>query len=214
VADVLPSSDCANEEARATWQRWVAHRAEIRGPRPSRACRVTQLLRELDGSLLIRAPTSQEVEAAAAIKYARQDELYRDYGSIEEHHRSLRTFCSPAFVEGLLTDRKSTLLIAQSSAQLLGLGAITPREDHSWLHSLYASRSQHGIGAAILDALIDVARARRHDSLRCGVLLPNTPGHDFLAHRGFVACRQIPSASYSKTSLVEYRYELDGREAG
>jgi GNAT superfamily N-acetyltransferase len=169
---------------------------------------------ELCGGLLIRAPTSQDVEAAAAIKYAWQDELYRDYGSLGEHHLSLRTFCSPAFIEGLLTDGKSTVLIAQSSARLLGLGAITPREDHSWLHSLYARPSQQGIGAAILDALIDVAQERRHGSLRCGVLLPNTPAHDFFAHRGFVECRQIPSASYSKTSLVEYRYELDGRGAG
>lgn len=215
----LAARESLADALRAAWEideadeiltRLRADHEEILAPEHHATQRVRRRLRELAAGLLVRPATAQDVQALASIKYAREDELYQGYGSAEEHRAGLREFCSPEFIDGLLTDNKTILLAAQDRAQLQGLGAITTHTDHTWLHALYTRRSRGGIGTATLDALIEVARDRRYPQLRCGIFEPNAAARDFFERNGFVAVGKLASETYSETDLIEYRYAIDG----
>jgi len=117
----------------------------------------------------------------------------------------------PADVHALdlngLLDPAVTTYSARRGGQLLGIGALKELDEtHAELKSMHTAEAarQQGVGRAMLDHLVGVARQRgyRRVSLETGTMEAFAPARSLYANAGFVPCdpfgdyRLSPSSSF------------------
>ena len=117
----------------------------------------------------------------------------------------------PADVHALdlngLLDPAVTTYSARRGGQLLGIGALKELDEtHAELKSMHTAEAarQQGVGRAMLDHLVGVARQRgyRRVSLETGTMEAFAPARSLYANAGFVPCdpfgdyRLSPSSAF------------------
>lgn len=140
-----------------------------------------------------------------------------DVGQLIEHHLAFGRANSPPQdahaleVDGLL-DPAIVLFGIRSRGELLAIGALKRLDDQhaevKTMHTVEQARGR-GIGRAMLDHLLAVARARGFErvSLETGSMDAFAPARSLYASAGFAPCepfgdyRQSPNSSYMTISL-------------
>lgn len=125
---------------------------------------------------------------------------------LERHHAFANTHSPPEDVHALglegLLDPAVTLYGCRVSGELLAIGAIRRLDAHhaelKSMHVLAEARGR-GIGRAMVDHLLGVARERGHGrvSLETGTMEAFAPARDLYAAAGFVPCE--PFADYRRS---------------
>ena len=192
------------DAARQVLEKLVTVRTSALGPADPETRVAQQHLDEVNAGILIREAEAADAEALAAIKHAREDELYADYGTLEEHREGLRQYCSAEYIEHLRQDADTTLLVAETREGIVGLGAISRRPDRAWIHALCARSSGGGIGSAVLRALFSVAEQWGYDTIGCEVFERNERSRRYFERLDFVESGIRQSETYQGQMLRQY----------
>jgi putative acetyltransferase len=121
-------------------------------------------------------------------------------------------------IDGLL-DPAVTFFSFRLDGQLLGVGALKQLDaDHAELKSMHtdAAARGRGVGRAMLEHLIDVARDRgvRRLSLETGTMTAFQPARSLYASAGFVPCEPFGSYFHSPNSTCMTLPLADENPAG
>lgn len=153
--------------------------------------------------MIIRPATTDDVLSVAALKRRQEDMLYQNYGSQEEHKRGLDEYCSPQYLQRLLDNNDTVLLVALANDAVVGMGAITRQGSVAKLHALFVDRPGKGIGTAVLSALVLEAQGWKSTQVQCEFFERNRPALGFFMRRGFRHSPEWrPSETYSQQRLL------------
>lgn len=142
---------------------------------------------------------------------ARDHPLARDVTSLLETHLAFANEVTPAnHIHALdveqLTHESITFFSARGTTGILGVGALKELDAcHGELKSMHTMASARGIGVgrAIVEHLLDVARARgyKHVSLETGTYEPFLPARRLYESLGFAVCPPFDQYSSNEFSV-------------
>jgi GNAT superfamily N-acetyltransferase len=143
---------------------------------------------------LIRLATPSDIPEIARVHVRAWQVAYR--GQVPDAYlEELQPSHREALWSRVVAADNVTVLVAIESASVVAFCSLLPSRDDDALATtgeiaaIYVEpdRWRRGIGAALLDAALDVARGRSFETLTLWVLSANSPARAFYESRGFAA---------------------------
>lgn len=153
----------------------------------------------------VRQAEIADASALAEIKRTIEDRTYASFGTAEEHRLGLEAFCSTAYVEGMIGDPRTTVLVAEHHGNPIGLAALSKGDECDQLHAVYALEAGRGVGLMLVATAARVALRRGQGAMCCEIFENNTNAVRFFTRLGFRSDGERPSDTYRSQRLLRFR---------